>query len=101
MIGRSERLEPLFQNRVRVAKPHLPSEDAVWTEVRNDSDQDVVLKRVGAAESAEIRLSARSTIIARIGTIAPHRPTALSCKASPLLIAPGTALEVKLEMPAP
>jgi hypothetical protein len=101
VIGRKEWLQPLFQGCVRVSKPHLRSKDALWVEFHNDSDLDITLQRTGDTGPAEIKLPARAVVVGKIGTRAPDQPLTLSYKATNFLVAPGTPLEVKLEIPGP
>jgi hypothetical protein len=101
VIGRAEWLEPLFQGCVQVAKPHLRSKDAVWAEFRNSSDLDIVLQRTGNLGPAEVKLPAQSITIQKIGTTTPDQPLKLPYKATNFVVAPGTSLEVKLEISGP
>jgi hypothetical protein len=101
LIGRKELLEPLFGQCVRVAKPHLRSKDAVWAEIRNGCDLDIVLARSGRQGPARLTLPARSTSLARINLRSPQEPAELSYTAVNFVIAPKEGLPVTLKIEGP
>jgi hypothetical protein len=96
VIGRQELLEPLFRECVRVARPHLRSKNALWVEIRNVSDVNIVLQQSGSPGPSELKLPAGAVSLVKIDVDASTEPAVLSYTAANFLIAPNQGLPVTL-----
>jgi hypothetical protein len=98
LIGRQELLEPFFHECIRIAKPHLRSQKAVWVKIENTCDLDIKLERTGNLGPAELTLPARTVNLVRI--VGPNLtgPLELSYSATDFLVAPDQVLPVTLRI---
>ena len=78
VIGRREWLEPLFDQCVRVSRPHLRSKNALWVEVRNACSVDIRLERAGDVGPAELTLPAAAVSLVKVEAKAPAEAISLS-----------------------
>ncbi len=101
LIGRRELLEPLLEQCVEIAAPHLRSDRYVWVKVKNVSDLDIVLERTGNVGPRTATLPAGKTSLIRISTSKPNEPIELSYKVTNFLIGPDEGLPVTVRIPAP
>jgi 3',5'-nucleoside bisphosphate phosphatase len=101
LIGRSEWLDPLFKQCLRVAPPHRRSGKAVWVRMQNLCDVDLRLERSGDAGPARLDLPARTTSVVEIQVAGAGKAIELKYTAKDFLIAPRTGLPVTLRIPAP
>lgn len=63
LIGKREYFEEIFKASVEVAEPHNTRKDVTWLEIRNRSDIDIEMERIGALGPRELILPANSTTI--------------------------------------
>lgn len=61
LIGREEFLDAIFRASVHVAKPHHRQEENLWVEIRNSSDVDIEMERIGTQGPSRIVLAANAT----------------------------------------
>ncbi len=101
IIGRREWLEPLLAQCIRVGKPHLVTDKAVYLEVQNTSDVDIHAVRTGKVGPGEVTLPARTTGLVKINVARSAEPLVLSYTVANFLIAPGKGLPVTLTISAP
>jgi hypothetical protein len=98
IIGRNEWLQKLFDGCVRIAPPHLKTNNAVWVQVRNECDLDVRLERTGSVGPKEITLPARSVTLLKIPSKQPDVPMKLAYTATNFVIEPERGLPVTLRI---
>jgi len=99
MIGRREILEPLFAGCIHVTQPHLRTDKAVWTTIRNLSAMDIQLQRTGALGPDRLRCPAGMTTLLRVDVQQSDEPIELSYTVSNFWITPETGLPVTLRIP--
>lgn len=96
MIGRPEWLEALLEESIEISEPHYRGKDYVLVKVRNKSDIEVQLERMGSVGPATVTLPAQSTSMVKIGTGDPSRPIELAYRVTNFLVAPGEGLDVSV-----
>jgi hypothetical protein len=99
LIGREKVLAALFAACVSVNAPHYRSGDTVWGRIRNHSELDIELERVGKGRPARISLPACATSLVRFNDAAPEQAQGCQYRALNFLIGPNRPLTVRLEVP--
>jgi hypothetical protein len=100
LIGRKEWLEPLFHQCVVVGSPHHRSDKAIWVQISNACDADILLERTGDVGPAKLELPAGTTSLVQIAAGKSPDPIELKYIVKNLLIGPGAGLPVSLRIPA-
>ena len=63
LIGSRNYLDEIFKASMEVAQPHHRRKDTVWLQIKNRSDVDVEMRRIGTLEPQELVLPANGTTI--------------------------------------
>jgi predicted metal-dependent phosphoesterase TrpH len=100
LIGREPELAAMFAAAVQVEPPHHRAGDTVWVKVRNRSELDIELERIGPGRPAKIDLPARACCLLPITAPADELSEGLPYRALNFLVGPDQPLAVRLVIPA-
>jgi len=96
LIGREQYLNEMFRGAVHVDSPHYRNEESAWLHVKNDSDIDIRLRRVGNSGPHSITLAANAVTELKLGLDSPAKQMRLTYVVENFLIAPGKSLPVEI-----
>jgi len=99
LIGKREYLEEIFKASVEVAEPHNSRKDETWLEIRNRSDIDIEMERIGTLGPRELTLPANSTTILKTKVNHEAKQVKLLYLVKNFLTAPEKGLSVNLIIP--
>ena len=98
LIGRKKYLRALFEESVEMSKPYRNYKGTIWIEVKNHSDIDMDMERIGDQGPDTLTLPANATILLRTKIDENSTETGLSYLVRNFRIAPDKGLPVSLKI---
>jgi len=99
LIGSSKYLEAIFKASVQVGQPHHRYKDTIWLEIKNRSDIDIEMEKVGKQGLQKLILPANGTTILKTDVEHEATQAQLSYIVKNFQIAPDKSLPVNLTIP--
>jgi len=96
LIGREKYLAAIFNESVKIEKPHMKRAESIWVKITNSADIDIDLERMGNQGPADLKLPANTTTIVRTKIEEAASQAKLSYQVKNFLIAPEKGLPVNL-----
>ncbi|MEJ2701742.1 MAG: Sb-PDE family phosphodiesterase [Sedimentisphaerales bacterium] len=98
LIGRRKYLDALFDGSVKVGKPYRRSKGTVWIEIRNNSDIDMDMERIGKQGPGTLMLPANATILLKTKVDGNAGQAELTYLVRNFKVAPDKGLPVSLKI---
>lgn len=99
LIGREQELTPLFAACIEVGTIRKRTDDYFWVEIKNRSEVDIRLERVGRDKPPVVVLPAKAISLVSFPAPLTGHPDPISCRVANFLVGPGQPLSVKLAIP--
>jgi hypothetical protein len=101
LVGTKDWLEPVFRSSVQLVPPYQRSPGIIFVKVRNVSDVDVHLDRIGEVGPFTMTLPGRTTNLLMVCVDDVSKPVTLKYTATNFLVGPNCGLPVTFAIPTP